>query len=281
MRTLTLTEKTGVVMVPLAIIAIIVSVTVPEFRRFLRLDNPKAATTLKPVPAQVSTPKAEQSPVEPQSEPPKPRKKKTTSQSSTTAVQGNGNTAGNNVLGDNNVTGNGNTVNSPSTTIIGNASSVNQQGGVTAGNVFITQPMPNISWSPYTPKPGEDPNVKINLPRAYAKIYLTASLPDAKFAIVCTVPCQAAFHSSLTGVNADQPFKMNNLPAIAGIWIKQPNPFPGDTNYVLGVESMDEQPVSITGIKYWNFTDAQKKPVARACLTVIHGSGVRHAESSQ
>jgi hypothetical protein len=59
-------------------------------------------------------------------------------------------------------------------------------------------------------------------------------------------------------MNYDQIFKMNNLPAIAGIWIKQPNPFPADTNYVLGVESMDEKPVSIVGVRFWNLTDEQK-----------------------
>jgi hypothetical protein len=259
MRKLTFNEKIGLGAFIVAIVAVIVAVTVPEIRLFLHLDKPRVASAA-PKQEPVPSPKVEESkPVEPQPEQPKPKKKKaTTNQSSMTAIQGNGNTAGNNVSGDNNVTGNGNTVNSPLTTIIGNASSVNQQGGVTAGNVFITQPMPNISWSPYTPKPDEDPNVKPNLPRAYAKIYLSASLPDAKFAIVCTVPCQAAFHSSLTGMNADQPFKMDNLPAIAGIWIKQPNPFPGDTNYILGVESMDEQAVSITGVKYWNLTDAQR-----------------------
>jgi hypothetical protein len=82
-------------------------------------------------------------------------------------------------------------------------------------------------------------------PRPFAKMYVDQPVSDAKFVVLCDRPCEAKWNSGVAGANFTKTFAAKNAPKYAGFIIVQPNPFPSYTNYVLGVESLDDDPVNI------------------------------------
>jgi hypothetical protein len=257
MRKWSRTEKIAGWSLVVTVLTLAVAVAIPEIRRWIGLDKPN------PVPTAPVVETKKESPPLPAPEPqnPKPKKPSVPRQTAKVKVKGNNDVAGNNTSGNNNAVGNNNTVTAPSTTITipgsGNGVSVGQQGGITAGTIILGPPPPKLTWEPVDGQ--GDPNTKPEHPRAYVRIYLDRSLPDAKFGIFCDRPCKAAFHSSVAGMNADKTLESKEIPAFAGEWILAPNPFPADTDYVLGVESRDDQPVVIKDVRILNLTEEQKK----------------------
>jgi hypothetical protein len=137
----------------------------------------------------------------------------------------------------------------------GSAISFGQQGGITAGTVNIGSPEPQLTWSAIEKSPPE--NAKH--PRAYARITVDRSFPDAKFAVICDRPCSGVEADRLPGSNSVSMGNFPGVPNVAPFIIIGPNPFPADIGDVLGVEPEDDQPVRILDVRKLALTDEQKR----------------------
>jgi hypothetical protein len=235
-----------------AIIGLVLIVFVPEIRTKLGLER---HLPLSPKIAE-QEPLAESKPVSPV-ESSQPKTKAKANQSTKTKVSGENNVAGNNVAGNGNAVGNANQVASPTVVIpgSGNGVSFGQQGGITAGTVVVGPPPAHVKWE--ADDKGDWPKGKH--PRSFAKIFVDQSVPDARFGVLCDRPCAAVWNSSVEGMNFSKTFSANGVPNAAGFMIVQPNPFPSFTNYILGVESLDDLPVRILHVGLWNLTEEQKR----------------------
>ena len=74
-------------------------------------------------------------------------------------------------------------------------------------------------------------------------------MTDARFAVFCDRPCDAIDNSIIGGYNQVDYANTPVSPNIAAFIINGANPFPGDVDYVLGVQSKDDLPVHIIDVK--------------------------------
>ena len=94
-------------------------------------------------------------------------------------------------------------------------------------------------------------------PHVSAKIWLDRPYMDAKFAVVCDRPCDAVGNGNVGGYNQVTYGKVPNHPDIAAFVINGPNPFPANTDYLLTVQSQDNNPVNIIAVKTLTITGGE------------------------
>jgi hypothetical protein len=108
---------------------------------------------------------------------------------------------------------------------------------------------PKLTW---VPVPTALNPTKAPHPRAVVKLSLDKALPDASFVVYCDRPCHAIFTSAVANSANYATYRQGEgHPEIAGFFIGQPNPFPADTYYYLGVESEDDRPIRVVNVQWF------------------------------
>lgn len=237
---------TGVLIV-LASLTWLSTFIIPEVRVWLHLEKPVA-----PPPA-VSTSKPT-NPVIPPSRPaaepnPEPTPKKVI-QHSGTKVKGNQNVAGNNVAGNQNIVGNGNQVTTPAPLTVGPGSIVVNGGIVnnpTVNNLGL--PDPRISFVIV-----EGPALEnVKNPHVCVKITIDRMMENPQFGVLCDRACKSVFGDVIFppsgGGKQTSWGAIRERPDVAAFVVNFPNPMPSDYGYLACVESEDESPVHILGVR--------------------------------
>jgi hypothetical protein len=138
----------------------------------------------------------------------------------------------------------------PATTVVqapGSAFSQNQQGGITAGTINqygVTPPDPEVSWRPFE----QSQPANAQHPRTFGKITVNRPYENALFAVICDRPCSAKGFS-VEGYNHNCPGSIPGRPDVAAFVVVLPNPFPPNIEAAFSIDSEDDKPVKIVGVK--------------------------------